>query len=176
MTVLLSKPNQVFAKGIDVPRKAWPTIEKQLQCVDRSRGPPSEKEKCTTLDARASAIEHFHRIYSELTALHIELKESDIEIDAPRILRHTVDQMRKTASALVQGVERFGLSSNNQPLLTFLVQERLLRASELNASITKQFESGQIRTDQYGLSTYVRVLNQIIQELDRMLGSLTTEP
>jgi hypothetical protein len=87
-----------------------------------------------------------------------------------------VDQMRQTASALIQGVERFGLSSNNQPLLTFLVQERLLRASELNASITKQFESGQIRTDQDGLSTYLRVLNQIIQELDRMLGSLTTEP
>ena len=56
---------------------------------------------------RASAIEHFQRVYSELTALHIELKESDIELDAEWIgLRHTVDQTRKIASALIQGMER----------------------------------------------------------------------
>jgi len=45
------------------------------------------------------------------------------------------------------------------------------RASQLNTEIGKDFEAGKIKTDQEGLSGYLLALNQVIEQLDVILGS-----
>jgi hypothetical protein len=129
------------------------------------------KGEVSTLDARTKAIGGLQRVCSEFAELLVELKESDIEVNALRIFRDTLDDMRKTASTLQQGLERSRLSPDNQGLLALLIEARLRTASQLNTDIGNDFESGQIRTDQDGLSVYLLVLNQVMEQLDLMFGS-----
>ena len=57
-----------------------------------------------------------------------------------------------------------------------LIDEQMRRASQLNEDIGKGFEAGHIRTDQQALSTYLRVLNEVMTQLDITLGSRKVEP
>ena len=123
------------------------------------------------MDVRTRAIDRLQKVCSELAELDTELKECDIDANAVGIFRRTLDQMHKTASTLQQGMERSRLSPDGQSLLALLIEERMRRASQLNTDISKDFEAGQIRTDQDGLSVYLLALNQIMQQRDLMFGS-----
>ena len=136
-----------------------------------SASPPWAKEECETLDAGTSAVDRLQKICSELTELHAELKESGMETSALRVVQDTVDQMRMTAMTLQQGLEWFRLSKDKQSLLTLLIDERMLRASQLNTHISKDFEAGRIRTDHAALSGYLLVLNRLMEQLDLIFGS-----
>ena len=122
------------------------------------------------LDARTKAIGRLQKVCSELAELHAELKESDIEASALRVIRDTLDQMRMSAMTLQQGLDWFRLSRDKQGLLRLLTDERMRRASQLNTDIGKDFEAGRIRTDHTALSAYLLVLNQVMEQLDLMFG------
>ena len=117
------------------------------------------------------AIDRLQKVCSELTELQAGLKESDIEAGAQMVVRDTVDQMRMTAMTLQQGLEWFRLAQDKHGLLALLIDERMRRAYQLNTDISQDFEAGHIRTDQEGLSAYLLVLNQVMEQLDVMLGS-----
>jgi len=121
------------------------------------------------------AIGRLQKVCSELTELHAELKESDIEASVLTVIRDTVDQMRMTAMTLEQGLHWFRLSRDGQGLLTLLIDKRMRRASQLNTDIGKDFEAGRIRTDHAALSRYLLVLNQVMEQLDLMFGSRKAE-
>jgi hypothetical protein len=166
---------QVFAKWIDVPRKAWPYI---CNCCDDWKGlviATEGKGEVSTLDARTKAIEGLQRVCSELAELLVDLKESDIEASALKVIRDTVDRIRMTAMTLQQGLEWFRLSQDKKGLLALLINEQMRSASQLNTDISNNFEAGRIRTDQEGLSAYLLVLNQVMGQLDFMFGSRKTK-
>ena len=122
-------------------------------------------------DARTAAVARLQRVCSELAALHMELSESDIEPNALRILRDTLSQMRKTAWTLQQGMEQSTLPADKQRLWVLLIDERMRLASYLNIGISEDLEAGRVRTDQDGLSAYMRVLNQVMEQLDLLFES-----
>ena len=127
------------------------------------------------LDDPTKAIERLQRVCSELVELLVELKESDIEANALGFIRDTVNQMRITAMTLQQGFEWLRLAQDKHGLLGLLIDERMRRASQLNTEIAKDFAAGRIRSDQEGLSAYLLVLNQVMEQLDLMLGSRRAE-
>jgi hypothetical protein len=116
--------------------------------------------------ARSAAVERLQRVCSELDELHMELSEAAIEPNALRILRDTLSQMRKTAWTVLQGIERSQLPADKQSLFVLLSDEQMRLASYLNISISKDLEARRVRTDQDGLSAYMRVLNQVMEHLD----------
>ena len=128
------------------------------------------------VDVRDNAIDRLPKVCSELVELCAELKESDIEPSALRVIRDTVDRLRMTAMTLQQGLEWFRVSRAMQGLLALLIDERMRRASQLNTDIRKDFEAGRIRTDHAALSAYSLVFNQVMEQLDLMFGSLGLRP
>ena len=122
-------------------------------------------------DARTAAVARLQRVCSELAELHMELSESDIEPNALRILRDTLSQMRKTAWTLQQGMEQSTLPADKHRLWVLLIDERMRLASYLNIGISEDLEAGRVRTDQDGLSAYMRVLNQVMEQLDLLFES-----
>jgi hypothetical protein len=127
------------------------------------------KGELSTLNLNTRAVDRLQRVCSELAEFHVELRESDIEPEALRVLQDTADQLRKTAWALQQGME--GQSTNKNGLEALLADERMRLASQLNRDIAEDLEAGRIRTDQDGLSAYMRVLNQAMERVDRVFGS-----
>jgi hypothetical protein len=132
------------------------------------------KGELSNLNATSKAVDRLQRVSSELSELHEELAKSDIEPNALRVFRDTLDLMRNTAAALQQGMERSEPSANKQSLWALLVDERMRLASRLNISIGEDLEAGRIRTDQRGLSAYMRVLNRAMEQLDLMFQSRKT--
>jgi hypothetical protein len=128
-----------------------------------------------TLDCRTKARNRLESVCAELAQMQAELKESDIEARALSLIQDTVNQMRMTAMTLQQGLDWLLLTQDKHGSLTLLMDERMRRATQLNADISKDFEAGRIRTDQEGLSAYLLVLNQVITKLDLMFGSRTEE-
>jgi hypothetical protein len=122
-------------------------------------------------DARTAAVARLQRVCSELAELHMELSESDIEPNALRILRDTLSQMHKTALTLQQVMEQSTLPADEQRLRVLLIDERMRLASYLNIGISEDLEAGRVRTDQDGLSAYMRVLNQVMEQLDLLFES-----
>ena len=122
-------------------------------------------------DARTAAVARLQRVCSELAELHMELSESDIEPNALRILRDTLSQMRQTAWTLQQGMEQSTLPADKHRLWVLLIDERMRLASYLNIGISEDLEAGRVRTDQDGLSAYMRVLNQVMEQLDLLFES-----
>lgn len=112
---------------------------------------------------------------SELAELHSEIGESDVEASKRVLIEETLDQLRLTAMTLQQGLEWLRLPQDKHGLVALLIDERLRRASQLNLAITEDFEAGRIRTDQEGLSAYLRVLNQVMTRTDQILGSRNIE-
>ena len=103
----------------------------------------------------------------------MELSKAAIEPNALRILRDTLSQMRKTAWTVLQGIERSQLPADKQRLFVLLSDEQMRLASYLNISISKDLEARRVRTDQDGLSAYMRVLNQVMEQLDLLFDSKT---
>ena len=122
-------------------------------------------------EARTAAVARLQRVCSELAELHVELSESDIEPNALRILRDTLSQMRQTAWTLQQGMEQSTLPADKHRLWVLLIDERMRLASYLNIGISEDLEAGRVRTDQDGLSAYMRVLNQVMEQLDLLFES-----
>jgi len=120
-------------------------------------------------------MDRLQKVCSELAAFDAELKESDIEVSGQRLIRDAIDQMRMTAMTLQQGLEWVRVAQDRHGLLGLLIDERMRRASQLNTEIIKDFESGRIRTDQEGLSGYLLVLNQVMDQLDLTFGSRKAE-
>jgi hypothetical protein len=134
------------------------------------------RDEVSTLDAGAKAIDGLQRVCSELAALQADLKESDIEASALKVIRDAVDRIRMAAMTLQQGLEWFRLSLDKQGLLALLINEQMRSASQLNTDISKEFEAGRIRTDQDALSAYLLVLNQAMERLDLTFGSRRGKP
>jgi hypothetical protein len=76
---------------------------------------------------------------------------------------------------LQQGLEWLRIAQDKHGLLALLIDERMRLAAQLYAEINKDFVEGRIRTDQEGLSKYLLVLNQVMEQLDLMLGSRETK-
>ena len=129
------------------------------------------KGELSNPDARTAAVARLQRVCSELAELHVELSESDIEPNALRILRDTLSQMRQTAWTLQQGMEQSTLPADKHRLWVLLIDERMRLASYLNIGISEDLEAGRVRTDQDGLSAYMRVLNQVMEHLDLLFES-----
>jgi hypothetical protein len=129
------------------------------------------KGELSNPDARTVAVARLQRVCSELAELHMELSESGIEPNALRILQDTLSQMRKTAWTLQQGMEQSTLPADKQRLWLLLIDERMRLASYLNIGISEDLEAGRVRTDQDGLSAYMRVLNQVMDQLDLLFES-----
>lgn len=127
------------------------------------------------MDGKTKATNRLQRVCSELAELRAELKESDIEARGLRLIQDTVDQMRMTAMTLQQGLEWLHIAQDKHGLLALLIDERMRRASRLNTAISKDFEAGRIRTDQEGLSAYLLVLNQAMEQVDFVFGSRKAE-
>lgn len=138
------------------------------------RSPRSSKEVCS-LDGRTKAIDRLQKVCSELDELRVELKESDIEAHALGVLRDTLDQMRAAAWAFQKCFEQSRLSPDKQDLLVLLTNVRMRLASQLNTDLNRDFAAGRIRTDQDGLSVYLLVLNQVMEQLDLMFGGRKAE-
>jgi hypothetical protein len=130
-----------------------------------------DKGELGNLSDRTALVDRLQTVCSELAEIHRELAESNIEPDALRVLRDTLDQMRETAVTLRQGMERSQLSADKQHLWRSLIGERMRLASHLNTDIWKNLEAGRIRTDQGGLSVYMRVLNQVMEQVDLLFES-----
>ncbi len=128
------------------------------------------KGELSKLNERATPVDRLQRVCSELAELHKELTESDIEPNALGLLRDTVEQMRKTAWTLRQGIEKSRESERKQDLRALLIDERMRLAAYLNTGISADVEAGRIRTDQDGLSEYLRVLNQAVEQVDRVFA------
>lgn len=128
------------------------------------------------MDGKGKAINQLQQIDAELAALLVDLADYGIEPSALGALRSTLHEMRATIRALWQGIEHSQLSPDDQSFLRLLIGERLRLASQFNVDLGKDFAAGRIRTDQLGLSTYLRVLNQTMDELDVLLGSRQAEP
>lgn len=122
-------------------------------------------------DARTAAVARLQRVCSELAELHMELSESDIEPNALSVLRDTLSQIHKTAGTLQQVMEQSTLPADKQRLWVLLIDERMRLASYLNIGISEDLEAGRVRTDQDGLSAYMRVLNQVMEQLDLLFES-----
>ena len=129
------------------------------------------KGELSNPDARTAAVARLQTVCSELAELHVELSESDIEPNALRILRDTLSQMHKTALTLQQVMEQSTLPADKQRLWVLLIDERMRLASYLNIGISEDLEAGRVRTDQDGLSAYMRVLNQVMEQLDLLFES-----
>jgi hypothetical protein len=123
------------------------------------------------LNERATPVDRLQKVCSELAELHGELMASEIEPNALRVLRDTVDQMREVLWTLRQEIERSRVSKDSQHLWSLLVGERMRLASYLNTGISGDLEAGRIRTDQDGLSAYMRVLNEVMEQLDLLFES-----
>jgi hypothetical protein len=123
------------------------------------------------LNERATPADRLQKVCSELAELHGELMASEIEPDALRVLRDTVDQMREVFWTLRQEIERSRVSKDSQHLWSLLVGERMRLASYLNTGISEDLEAGRTRTDQDGLSAYMRVLNEVMEQLDLLFAS-----
>ena len=76
-----------------------------------------------------------------------------------------------TAMTLQQGLEWVRLAQDRHGLWALLTDERLRRASQLNAEIVKALEAGQIRTDQEELSAYLSGLNRAMDQIDLIFKS-----
>jgi hypothetical protein len=129
------------------------------------------KGELSNPDARTAAVARLQRVCSELADLHMELSESGIEPNALRMLQDTLSQIRKTAWTLQQGIEQSTLPADKQRLWLLLIDERMRLASYLNIGISEDLEAGRVRTDQDGLSAYMRVLNQVMDQLDLLFES-----
>lgn len=129
------------------------------------------KGELSNPDARTAAVDRLQRVCSELAELHMELSKSDVEPNALGILRDTLSQMRKTARTLQQVMEESTLPADKQRLWVLLIDERMRLASHLNIRISEDLEAGRVRTDQDGLSAYMRVLNQVMEQLDLLFES-----
>ena len=126
------------------------------------------------MEADTKAIERLQRICSELSELQSELDKSGIETSRFTLVRDTVNQMLMTAMTLQQGFEWVRLAQDRHGLWALLIDERLRRASQLNADIVKALEAGQIRTDQEGLSAYLAGLNRVMEQIDLIFKSRKT--
>jgi hypothetical protein len=152
-------------------------IGQQLDMRTRSGIVAARTKDMCELDASKHAIDRLQKICSELDGLHVELlKESDIETNALGVLRDSLDQMRTTAWTLQKGFEQSRLSPGKQDLFVLLTNVRMRLASQLNTALHRDLEAGRIRTDQDGLSVYLMVLNQVMEQLDRMFGSRKAAP
>jgi hypothetical protein len=122
------------------------------------------------LDGKSKAIAQLQRIDAELAALLVELENYGLEEDAVPAIRATLREMLGTARTLQRAIERYGLSPQKRIFLALLHDDRMRRASELNADISQDLEAGRIRTDQEALSMYLRALNQATEQTDRIFG------
>jgi hypothetical protein len=68
-------------------------------------------------------------------------------------------------------MEQSTLPADKQRLWLLLIDERMRLASYLNIGISEDLEAGRVRTDQDGLSAYMRVLNQVMDQLDLLFES-----
>ena len=127
------------------------------------------------MDPKSRATDRLKKVCTELAELDAELRESDIEARGLSLIQDTVDQMRMTAMTLQQGLEWLRLAQDKHGLVALLIDERMRRASQLNTDISRDFGAGRIRTDQEGLSKYLLVLNQVMEQLDLLLGTRETE-
>jgi len=130
----------------------------------------SERDSCI-LEDKTKAIKQLRNIEDELAALLVESNNCDFEVTTREVFRKTLYEVLATVRTLCQGIERSSLSPEKQPLLKLLIDERMRRAADLNAEICKDFAAGRIRTDQESLSTYLRVLNTAMSQLDLEFGS-----
>lgn len=103
------------------------------------------------------------RIDTELTALLIDLSP---------VIGPTLRELLGTLRAVRRIIER---SSANEQIFLGLNDERMRRAAQLNADLCQDLEAGRVRTDQEALSTYVRVLNEVMEQIDVMFGSRKAE-
>jgi hypothetical protein len=129
------------------------------------------KGEVCSLDSTTKAINRLQNVCYELAEFDVELKESDIEASALRIIRDSVDQIRMAAMTLQAGLKWFRVSRDKQSLLALLIEERMRRASQVNTDISKDFEAGRVSTDNPALSAYLLILNQVMDQLDLMFGS-----
>ena len=106
------------------------------------------------------AIGQLQAINAELAALLVELETFGLEKETAAVLRAGIRDALGTVRTLAPMIERLAL----------LNDDRMRRASQLNADICQDLETGVIRTDQEALSTYLLVLNQSMEKVDRMFG------
>jgi hypothetical protein len=123
------------------------------------------------LDGDTKAIDLLQHICSELSELQSDLDKSGIETSRLTLVRDTINQVRMTAMTLQQGLEWVRLAQDRHGLWALLTDERLRRASQLNAEIVKALEAGQIRTDQEELSAYLSGLNRAMDQIDLIFKS-----
>ena len=128
------------------------------------------------MDRRTKAIDKLQNIHAELAELLVELENYDIAQNALGVLRGILHEMLVTVRTLWQGIEQSRLSPGNQTFLALLIDEQMRRASRLNAEIGKGLEAGRIKTDQEALSEYLRVLNQVMEQIDLIFGSRKADP
>ena len=128
------------------------------------------------MDRRTKAIDKLQNIPAELAELLVELENYDIAQNALGVLRGILHEMLVTVRTLWQGIEQSRLSPGNQTFLALLIDEQMRRASRLNAEIGKGLEAGRIKTDQEALSEYLRVLNQVMEQIDLIFGSRKADP
>ncbi|HXY25532.1 MAG TPA: hypothetical protein VEI73_12825 [Candidatus Acidoferrum sp.] len=123
------------------------------------------------MDRKTKVRDKLQNIHAALSELLVELEHYDLEQNALGVLRNILREMLATVRTLGQGIDRSSLAPGNQAFLALLIDEQMRRASQLNTEIGKDFEAGKIKTDQEGLSGYLLALNQVIEQLDVILGS-----
>jgi hypothetical protein len=117
------------------------------------------------------AITQLQQIDAEIAALLIEVENYGFETAAAAVVRVRLREMQRTAQTLWQAIERSRSSADERALLAEVNDDRMLLAAQLIAEISQDFEAGRIRTDQRALATYLLVLNQVMESLDRSLSS-----
>ena len=123
------------------------------------------------MERKTNAIDKLQNIHAELAETLVEQENYDIEKNALEPLQTTLHEMLAKVKTLWQGVARSRLSPDSQALLTLLTNEEMRRASRLDAVICREFAAGDIRKGRQQLPTHLLVLNQAVEQLDRISGS-----
>jgi len=137
---------------------------------------PLEAVECRSMDlqkmsGKVEALNNLQRIDTEIAVLRSELDDYAMDRTVVDLLRDTLGEMLLAVRTLWQALEQSDPSSDQKHLTALLIDERLGRATRVNAELAKDFRADRIRTDQEALSAYLRVLNEIMEQVDQMFGS-----
>jgi hypothetical protein len=106
---------------------------------------------------------------AELRRLDQEIKAGNIDAGVLREFRDSVDYVRTTAWAVQEWQERLGQHHDTATVLPLLVTERVRRALQLCAAITRDLKESKLTSETTGIEKLLRATKQLYRDLAELL-------
>jgi hypothetical protein len=106
---------------------------------------------------------------AELQRLDQAIKAGNIDPRVLREFRDAVDYVRKTAWAVQEWQERQAQQHDTATVLPLLVTERVRRATQLCAAVTKDLKESEITSEMAGIEKLFRATEQLSRALAELL-------